>query len=88
MAAIVTGVATATGRVAPRRGRYTQFSRWRVRIATPAAAAAAGRASMPVPSSILHAARDLLADARGACGRCTLGLCGVAYRQAQSAFEF
>ena len=48
MAAIVTGVATATGRVAPRRGRYTQFSRCRVRIAAPAASAAAGRAAMPV----------------------------------------
>ncbi len=36
----------------------------------------------------LHAARDLLADARGAYGRCPLGICGAASRPKQSAFDF
>ena len=36
----------------------------------------------------LHAARDLLADAQGAYGRCPLGICGAASRPTQSAFDF
>lgn len=36
----------------------------------------------------LNAARDLLADACGAYGRCPLGLCGAANRLTQSAFDF
>jgi hypothetical protein len=36
----------------------------------------------------LHAARDLLADARGAYGRCPLALCGAANRPTQADFAF
>lgn len=36
----------------------------------------------------LHAARDRLADARGAYGACPLGLCGAANRPNQTAFDF
>ena len=36
----------------------------------------------------LHAARDLLADARGAYGPCPLKLCGAANRPTRSTFDF
>ena len=36
----------------------------------------------------LHAARDILADACGAYGRCPLGLCGLGNKPSQPAFDF
>lgn len=89
MAAIVTGTAHCT-----RSGCTATWPRDPVlEVPCPDCHAAIGvRCRRPSghagPLIDLHTARDLLADACGAYGRCPLGVCGVVNRPTQSAFDF